>query len=83
VLVVLERSDEHAARASANLQGIKALDVGLLSAYDVLCHEWIVFTTATLPASTATTATRPRPTKPPGRGPKADQAPAADEEVEA
>jgi large subunit ribosomal protein L4 len=52
-LIVLDRSnDEHAARSFANLTTVQVLFAGELNAYDVLCHDWIVFSRATLPGQT-------------------------------
>jgi large subunit ribosomal protein L4 len=50
ILVVLDRdNDEHAYKAFRNLPLIQVILTGELNAYDVLCNDWIVFTTATLP----------------------------------
>jgi large subunit ribosomal protein L4 len=50
VLVVLSRNDEVAAKSFRNIQSVHALEAAELNAYDVLCHEWIVFTRESLPA---------------------------------
>lgn len=51
VLVVLERTDEVAAKSFANLQSARVLFVNELNAYDVLRNDWVVFTDATLPGA--------------------------------
>ena len=49
VLVVLSRDDEEAYKSFRNLTDVQLLLAGELNAYDVLCNDWIVFTTETLP----------------------------------
>jgi large subunit ribosomal protein L4 len=51
VLVVLSRHDEEAYRSFRNLPDVQLLLAGELNAYDILCNEWIVFTTETLPGA--------------------------------
>jgi len=54
VLVVLDRDiDENAYKAFRNLPLIQVILTGELNAYDVLCNDWIVFTTRTLPGQGA------------------------------
>ena len=53
VMVVVDRDDETASKAFRNLQEVKLVLCGELNAYDVLCSDWVVFTQATLPTSTA------------------------------
>jgi large subunit ribosomal protein L4 len=53
VLVVLTRDDVAAARSFRNLPDVQVLEVAELNAYDVLCNDWLVFTRATLPTTTA------------------------------
>jgi len=55
-LVVIERDDVAAAKSFRNLPGVQLLEVGELNAYDVLCNEYIVFSTATLPTASGETA---------------------------
>jgi large subunit ribosomal protein L4 len=55
VLVVLTRDDVAAARSFRNLPDVQVLEVAELNAYDVLCNDWLVFTRATLPTTTAAT----------------------------
>jgi large subunit ribosomal protein L4 len=53
VLVVLDPSDEVAAKSLRNLPEVHLLAPGQLNAYDVLCCDWIVFSEATLPGGHA------------------------------
>ena len=55
VLVVLEHDDVTAAKCFRNLPGVQPIRVTQLNAYDILCSDWVVFTRATLPTSTAAT----------------------------
>ena len=50
VLVVLTNADEAAAKSFRNIPEVQIISVGELNAYDVLCNDWIVFTSASLPA---------------------------------
>jgi large subunit ribosomal protein L4 len=56
VLVVLSRDDEEAYKSFRNLPGVQLLLAGELNAYDVLCNDWIVFTTVTLPGDAVISA---------------------------
>ncbi len=49
VLVVLSTADEVAWKSFRNLTDVQLIDVAELNAYDVLCNDWVVFTSATLP----------------------------------
>ncbi len=51
-LVVLQRDDVVAAKSFRNLPGIQILEANELNAYDVLCSDWLVFTSASLPTGT-------------------------------
>jgi large subunit ribosomal protein L4 len=51
VLVVLGPDDENAAKSFRNLPDVHVLPASELNAYDVLCSDWVVFTSATLPGS--------------------------------
>jgi large subunit ribosomal protein L4 len=51
VLVVLGPDDEHAAKSFRNLTEVHVLFASELNAYDVLCNDWVVFTSASLPGS--------------------------------
>jgi large subunit ribosomal protein L4 len=55
VLVVLSREDEEAYKSFRNLRDIQILLYAELNAYDVLCNDWIVFTSRTLPGGGAET----------------------------
>lgn len=50
VLVVLSREDEAVWLSLRNLVNVHVVDVRELNTYDVLANDWVVFTTATLPA---------------------------------
>jgi large subunit ribosomal protein L4 len=52
VLVVLSRQDEEAYKSFRNLPDVQLLLDAELNAYDILCNDWIVFTTETLPGAT-------------------------------
>ncbi len=52
VLVVVPRDDQAATKSFRNLPEVQLIAPGELNAYDVLCNDWIVFTTDTLPSST-------------------------------
>ena len=51
VLVVLSRGDEEAFKSFRNLTHVQIILGAELNAYDVLCNDWIVFTSATLPGA--------------------------------
>ncbi|MGD9702784.1 MAG: 50S ribosomal protein L4 [Acidimicrobiia bacterium] len=53
LLVVVQRDEVTAIKAFRNLPEVQLIEVGELNAYDVLCNDWIIFTTATLPAGAA------------------------------
>jgi large subunit ribosomal protein L4 len=55
VLVVLDRDeDEQAFLAFRNLPEVQLIFSGELNAYDVLCNDWVVFTSRTLPGASET-----------------------------
>ena len=54
VLVVVDRDDATSALSFRNLPEVQVIQPGELSAYDVLCNDWIVFTSAVLPGAAAT-----------------------------
>lgn len=62
VLVVLERDDTDAAYSFRNLPEVHIIASSELNAYDVLRHDWVVFTDASLPGEAVTV---------PGSAPKA------------
>src|SRR5579884_1523469 len=49
VLVVLSHDDDVAALSFRNIVEVQVIDSGELNAYDVLCNDWVVFTSATVP----------------------------------
>jgi large subunit ribosomal protein L4 len=51
VLIVLSADDAKAALSFRNIPEVQLIVVGELNAYDVLCNDYIVFTSATLPSS--------------------------------
>jgi large subunit ribosomal protein L4 len=51
VLVVVGPDEEAAIKSFRNLPEVQLLLVNELNAYDVLCNDWVVFTSATLPGS--------------------------------
>lgn len=53
VLLVLSRDDESAYKSFRNLPEVQVMLSGELNAYDVLCNDWIVFSSATLPTGEA------------------------------
>jgi len=52
VLLVLSRDDLEAYKSFRNLPGIQMILASELNAYDILCNDWIVFTSETLPGGT-------------------------------
>ena len=52
-LLVVDRDDEHTVHSFRNLPSVHLITLGELNAYDVLCNEYIVFTSDTLPAPAA------------------------------
>jgi large subunit ribosomal protein L4 len=55
VLVVLADTDEVAWKSFRNLTHVQVLAARELNAYDILCNDWIVFTTDTVPGAETTT----------------------------
>jgi large subunit ribosomal protein L4 len=53
ILMVLTREDQGAYKSFRNLPAIQVMLVSELNAYDVLCNDWIVFTSATVPGARA------------------------------
>lgn len=51
LLVVLDRDADLTARAFRNLPEVHLVLPSELNAYDVLCSDWVVFTSATLPGA--------------------------------
>jgi large subunit ribosomal protein L4 len=59
VLIVVGHDDVTAAISFRNLPEVHVLLAGELNAYDVLCSDWVVFSEATLPKATASSAAPP------------------------
>lgn len=51
VLVVVDATDEVVSKSLRNLPWVHILVAGELNAYDVLCSDWVVFTSDTLPVA--------------------------------
>jgi large subunit ribosomal protein L4 len=51
ILVVVDRSDVNAIRSFQNLPEVQLIERPELNAYDVLCNDYVVFTSATLPGA--------------------------------
>jgi large subunit ribosomal protein L4 len=54
-LVVIGHDDLVAAKSFRNLPDVHVVDQAELNAYDILCSDYVVFTTATLPTTAAQT----------------------------
>jgi large subunit ribosomal protein L4 len=59
VLVVLGGDSIVAERSFANLANVDLVESSQLTAYDVLCADWLVFTAATLPGGVGVVASQP------------------------
>jgi large subunit ribosomal protein L4 len=90
VLVVVDRDDATTALSFRNLPAVQLIQPGELNAYDVLCNDWIVFTSSNLPVGATRAermtaepadAERPADGDVPAEAP-ADEAPAAEAEFE-
>ncbi len=53
VVLVIGDNDDVAARSFRNIAGVQLLQQSELNAYDILCSDWLVFSTATLPGGEA------------------------------
>ncbi|HSJ91250.1 MAG TPA: 50S ribosomal protein L4 [Ilumatobacter sp.] len=78
-LVVVGRDDAAAALSFRNLPEVQLITPGELNAYDVLCNDWVVFTSAVLPgaaieASSTTTRTADTATEAPATSTTATEA---------
>jgi large subunit ribosomal protein L4 len=51
VLLVLGDGDGYAERSFANLQEVRSITIGDLSAYEILVNDWVVFSDETLPGT--------------------------------
>ena len=76
VLVVLDPEDLDAAYSFRNLADVHIIAAAELNAYDVLRHDWVVFTDATLPGGAAEETPAPAKTKAPARKAAAAAVPA-------
>jgi large subunit ribosomal protein L4 len=63
VLVVLEHGDVIAERSFDNIPYVDLVEDAQLTAYDVLCSDWVVFTDGTLPGETTVLETFEEPLK--------------------
>ncbi|MCP3935217.1 MAG: 50S ribosomal protein L4 [Actinomycetia bacterium] len=54
VVLVVDSQDEAATRSFRNIPGVHLLKQSELNAYDILCSDWLVFTTSTLPGADET-----------------------------
>lgn len=55
-LVVVDINDSNTIKSLMNLPNVQLIERGELNAYDVLCSDYVVFSTATLPAADAPAA---------------------------
>ena len=53
VMMVVAASDDATIRSFRNLPSVQLVQAAELNAYDVLCSDWLVFTSETLPGATA------------------------------
>jgi large subunit ribosomal protein L4 len=53
VLIVVDRSDTNTWLSFRNLPEVQLIEAGELNAYDVLCNDWLIMTTASLQAVTS------------------------------
>ena len=51
VLVVVSRDDDTVIKSFRNIPEVQLILSGELNAYDVLCNDWIVFTSSSLPST--------------------------------
>jgi len=79
VLLVVDRDDASTALSFRNLPEVQLIQPGELNAYDVLCNDWIVFTSANLPvdapAEPKSGATARVHAEDPAEGARTDEAP--------
>jgi len=62
--VVVRRDELAAIKSFRNVTDVQLIEVGELNAYDVLCNDWIVFTSANLPSGTGFSGEIEAPTAP-------------------
>jgi len=53
VMMVVAPTDDTAIRSFRNLPSVQLVQAAELNAYDVLCSDWLVFTSQTLPGATS------------------------------
>tara|TARA_Y100001970_G_scaffold94584_1_gene119143 strand:+ start:2267 stop:2887 length:621 start_codon:yes stop_codon:yes gene_type:complete len=53
VMMVVAPTDDTAIRSFRNLPSVQLVQASELNAYDVLCSDWLVFTSQTLPGATS------------------------------
>jgi large subunit ribosomal protein L4 len=63
ILVVLEATDRNTALSFRNIPEVHLIEAGQLNAYDVLVSDWVVFSSATVPAVDASSAAATKPAK--------------------
>ena len=51
VMMVVSGNDNTAIRSFRNLPSVQIVEAEELNAYDILCSDWLVFTTETLPGA--------------------------------
>ncbi|MEX1105718.1 MAG: 50S ribosomal protein L4 [Ilumatobacteraceae bacterium] len=56
-LIVVDRNDTNTIKSFLNLPEVQLIERAELNAYDILCNEYIVFSTATLPTGKPASAT--------------------------
>lgn len=64
VLIVLDPADDVTWKSFRNLPEVHLLDAGQLNTYDVLCSDYVVFTTSTLPTAAGEAPKAPKAAKP-------------------
>jgi large subunit ribosomal protein L4 len=84
ILIVLEHGDVMAERSFDNLPYVDLVENIQLTAYDVLCSDWVIFNDSTLPGVTTTVEVFDPPLPPPVReeAPKSSASPAREEALE-
>ena len=58
-LIVVDRDDQNTIKSFLNLREVQLIERAELNAYDILCNEYIVFSTATLPTSEPSSVVAP------------------------
>jgi large subunit ribosomal protein L4 len=82
VLVVVDIDDVNTIKSFLNLPEVQVIERGELNAYDVLCNDYVLFSTATLPtlapAASGPVAAAPAAKAPAAKAPAKKAAPAAE-----